>query len=975
MATELASAYLTLIPSLSGAQKKIEAQLSGVDVSKSGKRMGSSLSSGIGGGLKALGKIGVGAVASIGAAVAGLAVGGGVSRALKLDQARFKFKALEMDVESTMASCNEAVRGTAFGLDAAATVATQLGAAGVGAGDSMTGALKSVAGVAAMSSSSMEDIGAIFSKVAAKGKVGGDELLQLTERGINATAALAKYLGKTSEEVTQMVSKGKIDFATFSAAMEATFGEAASGANATFQGAMSNVMAALSRVGAKFASPALDGLRQVFVAAIPAIDAVSAALEPVVDRFSSVVGAISGKAVSVIEAFAAAVRDGGGAASAFGAAFRTLAEGTRFSALADAMTDPFLTWRGKVFKASGEARELVSGAVGKLVQKSNLALAKLGVNVPAIADGLRSLGDAAVKGLSSAGIGLPPLDGISAFVETVRGKARGVAEAVSGALSSLGNKNDVAGWFEQAAGSVEAVASKVGEAAAKVSELAGRFNPVGVAIAAVFSGVAAAIAPFVSTVVGAFAKIGGLSGIVAGLSGAFSPLVNAFKALSFAATPLGGGLGGVLGVLGSMMSPVGLIVGAIAALAGGFVYLMATSEGFRGVVGGLVGQIGEGLAPILAIVGQAVANLASTVLPLVSSMIAMLVPVIGQIAVVILQVVAALAPVVTMIVATVVPVLTEIIQLVVMVAAQILAAALPAISAVLLAIQTAMPTIQAIISAVMSVVLGIVAAAWPTIQGIIEAAMGVIRAVIDNVWPVVQGIIETTMAVIQDVISVVGAAISGDWEGVWNGVMQLFRDIWEGITRAASDGVNAVMNIVTGIKDSILGFFAGAGSWLCDAGSAIVQGLIDGITGMIGAAGDAIGSVMSAVAGFLPHSPAKKGAFSGRGWSLYSGQAITEALAVGISDRASAAVAAMSGVMSGVSGSMAARWDLDVAPQAYDAAVLPAASRQELGALPRSERGVTNYNVHIDGARVNDDEAIESAFFDLLVELKRKGMM
>ena len=89
------------------------------------------------------------------------------------------------------------------------------------------------------------------------------------------------------------------------------------------------------------------------------------------------------------------------------------------------------------------------------------------------------------------------------------------------------------------------------------------------------------------------------------------------------------------------------------------------------------------------------------------------------------------------------------------------------------------------------------------------------------------------------------------------------------------------------------------------AGSAIVQGLIDGITGMIGAAGDAIGSVVDCIASFLPHSPAKRGPFSGKGWTPYSGRAIVHGLAEGIAELADEPADAMASVMEGISATQA----------------------------------------------------------------------
>nr|WP_281421163.1 tape measure protein [Gordonibacter massiliensis (ex Traore et al. 2017)] len=755
-----------------------------------------------------------------------------------------------MDVESAMASCNEAVAGSAFGLDAAATVATQLGAAGVASGDAMTGALKSVAGVAAMSGSSMEDVGAIFSKVAAKGKVGGDELLQLTERGINATAALGKYLGKSADEVSKMVSSGQIDFATFSAAMEATFGEAASGANATFQGAMSNVMAALSRVGAKFASPALDGLRRVFVALIPAIDAVSKVLDPAVEAFTRFVEAVSGRAVSGIEAFTEALGNTGSFLSAFKVGLEATFEGTALGAL--------------ISKVNGFVGAVRAGT-------SPVALLK------------------AYWG---------------EFLDMLGSRVEPIIESVKGKIGSLPQPiQNLIGFLQE--GGAQAIA------------FGGLF-------AAAFAKLHAPIAAAASTVGGFAAKVGGLSDIASTVGGVVASIGTKLNTFGSAVTLCGGGVKGLVTVLGGMLNPVTLVVAAVAALAAGFVYLMSTNEGFRNTVIALVEQIGAGLAPMLDVVGNALQGLAATVLPMVTNIVSTMLPVIGQVITVILQIVSALAPVISTIVSVLVPVLKTIIEVVVAIVSAIVSLVMPVISAIVSAISTAMPIIQSVI----------------------ESAMGAIQAVFDAVWPVVEDVVDVAMTAIQNVISIVTSAINGDWEGVWNGIKQFFSDIWNGLKRAAQDGVDAVYDVVTGIKDKITGFFAGCGKWLSDSGRAIVEGLADGIKGAIDFATGAISDVLGAVRSFLPFSPAKTGPFSGKGWSLYSGRAITEALAEGISGRASMAVAAMSGVMSGVSDSMAARFEVDSAPCAYDAAISPLSNVDPVS------------DVRIDPSRSNDGESV-----------------
>lgn len=859
---ELASAYLTLIPSLKGAQKTITQQLNGINVDSSSQSWGKSIVSGVGGGFKTVGKVGVAALASIGAAVGGLAIGGGISRAMKIEQAEMKFKNMGINVEQAMKSCNEAVLGTAYGLDAAATVAASLGASGVAAGDQMTQALKGVAGMAAMSGRSMEDIGLIFGKVAAQGRLQGDELMQFAESGINATAALAKYLGKTQAEVREMVSNGEIDFQTFSDAMYATFGDAAQGANETFSGAMSNVIAALSRVGAKFADPALEALRKVFVALIPAIDAVSNALGPAVDAFAGFADAVSNRTVAGIEAFTNALKNGQSFASAFAEGFKAI-----FNI------------------SSGGTLGTVASIIGGLISD------------------IRS--------------GVPPINafknGFSQLSSVLSGKFQSVIQTVKDAIGNLPQP-------------LQTVISAISSFAQKVADFLGTINGGGVAALAGFvailvkfgtplGGIVSKLLSFGGAAASAFGKIGGFSGII----GTIAMKLNTFGS---AVTLCGGGIKGLSVVLGSglktalmgIVSPVGLIVAGIAALAAAFVYLMATNETFRNTVLSLVATIGASLAPIIAIVAQALANLATTLLPVITNLVAMLVPVLGQIITVILSIVAALAPVITTLVGTLVPILTTLIEIIVTVAAQIIAAVLPVISMILGAIQSSMPLIQTIITTVCAAVLGIIQLVWPIVQQIItqvvsvvmsfiQAAMPVIQtifqtvmtvilSVVQAVWPLIQSIITTAMNVIRSIIQIVTGIISGNWSQVWSGIQNLASSIWNGIQNIVSSAISAVqgiisavlsgiagiwnsvwsgvssfvsgiwssvcstvssgvdnmMGFISGIPGQIMGFFADAGSWLLDAGGQIIDGLISGIKGALGGLGDFLGGVGSFIA-------------------------------------------------------------------------------------------------------------------------------
>ena len=106
-----------------------------------------------------------------------------------------------------------------------------------------------------------------------------------------------------------------------------------------------------------------------------------------------------------------------------------------------------------------------------------------------------------------------------------------------------------------------------------------------------------------------------------------------------------------------------------------------------------------------------------------------------------------------------------------------------------------------------------------------------------------------------------------------------------GLASGLVQAIPAVLTAIGEITSKIFSSLDNAPKLLFDSGRKIVQGLADGISSMASAAKNAIKGVMSSVRNLLPFSPAKEGPFSGKGWSLYSGQSIVEALAEGAASR------------------------------------------------------------------------------------------
>ncbi len=256
----------------------------------------------------------IGLVEHLGRISFGQILTGGKGRAQKVADARFKLGGLldtAAEVTDVFSAASDAVNDTAFGLDEAANIASMLVGSGVefkrvaDQASDLDTALRGIAGAAAMSNSSFEDIGRIFAQVKTAGRLMGQDMMQLQGRTINVVAELSKYLNKSQAEVQEMVHKGQIDFNTFAAAMDNSFGAQAKKSNETLQGVLANVRSALSRIGEIFYGGIIENKDVIafFNNLKSAINAVKKAMEPLKEPFKNLVSSISRLGSSILRLF------------------------------------------------------------------------------------------------------------------------------------------------------------------------------------------------------------------------------------------------------------------------------------------------------------------------------------------------------------------------------------------------------------------------------------------------------------------------------------------------------------------------------------------------------------------------------------------------------------------------------------------------------------------------------------------------
>ena len=172
-----------------------------------------------------------------------------------------------------------------------------------------------------------------------------------------------------------------------------------------------------------------------------------------------------------------------------------------------------------------------------------------------------------------------------------------------------------------------------------------------------------------------------------------------------------------------------------------------------------------------------------------------------------------------------------------------------------------------------------------------------------SVWTTVKNFFINTWNTIKNFVINIWNSIRNFLVSAWNNILATVRNTWNSVVGAITSALNRAFGEVTRIIGSIRNFFAGALSWLYQAGANIINGLINGISSKVQAVKNKIGEIAQSILNRLPFSPAKAGPMAGRGNPFYRGQKIVELVAQGMASRMNA-LSMMSNVLATQAGNL-----------------------------------------------------------------------
>ena len=832
-----------------------------------------------------IGKSIMGGVAAVGAAaggVLGVALFKGFDRLQSIEQAEAKLSGLGHSTEGVakiMDNALKAVEGTAYGMGDAASIAATMVAAGVKPGDELTRVLSLVGDSAQIAGVSMGEMGAIWSKAAATGKVGGEIMAQIGERGIPILQMLADHYGVTAEEASKMVSKGEVDFATFADVMEGTLGGAAKKGGETFAGGLANVQAALGRLGEKMLEPAFKQAPDLFANLITALNALGPAAEQVgallgkafswaaehLTNFANRIPDLINKATELVNLFRT-----GDFTSAFREAFN-VEEDSALVGWLFTIRDAFLRVKDTISSAgSGISFEWLAGVgvvIGGLIghfSKFSTVITTLFPSISKLAPLFRML-------TGPIGILVTLLTAAYASNETFR-------EGVNGLLTVLGA---LAGQLLSAL-----VPVLMQLAQALLPPIMALFQALATVVGTLLTAITPLIAQFVSALVPVLMTL--ISAVLPIIVQLFQTLVPVIMQLATAILPV-------------LVQTFQMVMEVVMALLPIIMQLVTT------LVGILVPAI-QALLPIVQTIFQGIATVIQALLPIVQTIFQGI--------------------------ATVIQAALGIIQGIINVVMGVISGDWGRVWDGIKQIMSNVWTIiSTVISTALSVIKGVISAGWNVVKSIFSAAWNAIKSALSAAWNAIKSTISNGINSARSTISNVMSSIRSTFSSIWNSIRSTisnvlsgirssisnamsnvrssisnamstvrttFSNAWNAIKTTVSNAVSNVMSTVRGIPGKIKSALGNMGGLLRSAGRDVIQGLINGITSMIGNVGSAMSGIAGKIRNFLPFSPVKEGPL--RAWNGGKpGKTLMGMLADGISSGAKFPQGAMDRAMSALS--------------------------------------------------------------------------
>lgn len=382
-----------------------------------------------------------------------------------------------------------------------------------------------------------------------------------------------------------------------------------------------------------------------------------------------------------------------------------------------------------------------------------------------------------------------------------------------------------------------------------------------------------ALAPALSAIAVGLAPLGQIladliTGAAPGVTALIANLAQALSALAPAAQPVGEAIARIAVAVAPLLPLIGAQLANALILIAGILSEVATAAGpLIDLFAGALLQAAQAITPVLLVMAQAALPLIATAVTELTRALAPLVPQFVQLAQVIVSQIAAALPTLVQAFAQLLPVVLQLVPVfaqLVQEALRQLVPVLPQLTQAGIDLAIALAELFAAVAPLIPPLVRMLAVMLPVVTGMRTWAP-IIKILIGLLFLATSSIRGVTN-VIRSILSPIGSA----------------RGALSGFGSAASAAARLALTVFASLPGRIRSAVGSLGSLLVQAGRNVVQGLINGIRSQFGRLAAIASDMAGTIRSYLPFSPAKKGPLSGRGNPYYSGRAIVRQLALGV---------------------------------------------------------------------------------------------
>lgn len=157
-------------------------------------------------------------------------------------------------------------------------------------------------------------------------------------------------------------------------------------------------------------------------------------------------------------------------------------------------------------------------------------------------------------------------------------------------------------------------------------------------------------------------------------------------------------------------------------------------------------------------------------------------------------------------------------------------------------------------------------------------------------WSTISSNVSTNAGNIKTAVQTMASDVMSRAREGFNGAAMSVKQKMVDIASSVRNGVIEAVNWFRGLPGQLLGIIQGTS--LYQSGVSLISGLISGMQSMAETAKAVGAGIMAGLRAYFPFSPAKKGPFSGTGYTTYSGAALMDGFAEGMTSRMNAVKAA-----------------------------------------------------------------------------------